>query len=137
MGLEAWSRGASKVVLVDNSPKVVPILKDNIHSLKKSFPQDVAERSLLLESQSALKFLDSGWVPQSENINHLYFDPPYQEHQLYLDFLALVKPWLKNEKIYIWIESDRLKGLPFETLEAHCSVSKTFKQGSHFIALLD
>ncbi|MEG1871041.1 MAG: 16S rRNA (guanine(966)-N(2))-methyltransferase RsmD, partial [Peptostreptococcaceae bacterium] len=69
LGLEAASRGAKEVYLVDKSPITYPLLKENIESLKFSdccFP-------LNMDSYDALRSL----AKKGKIFNLIFIDPPY------------------------------------------------------------
>jgi 16S rRNA (guanine966-N2)-methyltransferase len=69
LGLEAASRGASEVYLVDKSPVTYPILKKNIENLKFS---DFCT-SLNMDAYEALKKLNNKGI----KFDIIFIDPPY------------------------------------------------------------
>lgn len=69
LGLEAASRGAKEVYLVDKSQTTFPLLKENVNSLKFGdfcFP-------LNMDSYDALKSLKS----KGKRFDIIFIDPPY------------------------------------------------------------
>lgn len=69
LGLEAASRGAKEVFLVDKSPITYPILKQNIERLKF---QDFCH-SLNTDAYAALNYL----ADKSKVFDIIFIDPPY------------------------------------------------------------
>lgn len=69
LGLEAASRGAEKVYLVDKSPVTYPLLKKNIENLKFN---DFCT-SLNMDAYEALKKLNK----QGVKFDIIFIDPPY------------------------------------------------------------
>tara|TARA_B100000963_G_scaffold237165_1_gene207341 strand:- start:764 stop:1345 length:582 start_codon:yes stop_codon:yes gene_type:complete len=92
LGLEALSRGASRVVFVECSDIAFESLKFNINSLKASGAE--------LRKTDAISFLNNSVI---EKFDIIFIDPPYTDG-LYDDLFELiaVKGWLsKNARIYI------------------------------------
>ena len=91
MGIEAWSRGASEVYLLEKNPKVFRNLEENVKRLKEKYPEET--------KQSAIKnyLQDIGkWVrgfqklyedKKEESSFIFYFDPPYFQTKLYEDII--------------------------------------------------
>ncbi len=92
LGLEALSRGASRVVFVECSDIAFENLKSNINSLKASGAE--------LRKTDAISFLNNSVI---EKFDIIFIDPPFADG-LYDDLFELiaVKGWLsKNARIYI------------------------------------
>jgi 16S rRNA (guanine966-N2)-methyltransferase len=134
MGFEALSRGSQKVYLNDSVKGAFLTLKDNKASLDKAFNID--------PSMTKVTNLDAKmWVQKelpyeivdTENVV-LFFDPPYENHALYMDVLSLLKEGgFKGE---VWLEADRLKGPSKEQLTgAFHSIIKIVEQGDHFVVV--
>ena len=87
LGIEALSRGASKAIFVDSSPKACAVIKDNLQSLKEE------RGSVLCASyEDALSRL-------SEPFDIVFLDPPYamkEAYQVAVDLL-LERGLLKTE----------------------------------------
>ena len=81
LGFEALSRGASEVVMVDQSRQVAQSLKDNGLLLKAT--------ALKVINADALQYLRG--TPR--RFDTVFLDPPYQQGLL-LQTLALLTPWL-------------------------------------------
>src|SRR5687767_5614459 len=63
MGLEAWSRGARQVLLVEAHPKVLDLLGRNLAALKERCPGDFAERPARAVRARAEKWVSS-WAAE-------------------------------------------------------------------------
>ena len=127
VGLEAWSRGASKVFFTEKDRRVYQILKNNALSLQSKFKEN-ENRDIKLIQGSALNFP----FQFEEKLDHLFFAPPYELHQLYRDFLSGLKklPAIEN----LWVESDDQKGLSEEILVDYFEIiHKTYRQGTTFL----
>jgi len=132
MGFEALSRGANKVYLNEMLRPAFFVLKDNKSRLEKAFEigQDAvkisnAEAKIWLQKELPFELPDSSRVI-------IYFDPPYENHQLYHEGLALLKKMQFAGEL--WLESDRLKGPSMDSLSgAFHSVIKKVEQGDHFV----
>lgn len=76
LGIEALSRGASKAVFVENNPKIVRILKENLESI---------EGATVLKSDAYKLDLD-------ESFDVIFVDPPYDKFEnKVLDFKKYLK----------------------------------------------
>lgn len=142
MGLEAWSRGAQKVVLIENSAKVFTSLKKNVAKIKESFEQEYLQRSIQINQASCSKWLKifkeeylSLTQEQQEN-TLLFLDPPYREINLYEAVVDDLVDWFKG---VLWIESDEQKGLPqkFWSQQKGLESTKSFTQGASYISIFD
>ena len=141
VGLEAWSRGADKVYLVESSGKVIPFLKKNIAGLREKFPEEEKRRPLLLECQKLPQYFYrfkqtyQSWDHSQQLNTVLFFDPPYNQHLLYRKVLEqiFVGGWFKGN---LYLESDKQKGVQLDAMPAiSLPPSKTFLQGGHYLAL--
>lgn len=68
LGLEAWSRGAESVCLVESDARVFPILKENVRALCG------AESAVTTIRSDAIRFLETG---RGGPFNLVIADPPY------------------------------------------------------------
>ncbi|MBR6301900.1 16S rRNA (guanine(966)-N(2))-methyltransferase RsmD [bacterium] len=71
MGLEALSRGFSKVVMIEKNRKVYNVLKSNI----KKYEKDNDIKLILGDSLKVLSHSEQS--EESHNFNIIYIDPPY------------------------------------------------------------
>ena len=92
LGFEALSRGASEVVMVEQSRQVAQTLKDNGLLLKAS--------ALTVINGDALQYLCG--TPRRFDI--VFLDPPYQQ-SLLPQTLNLIAPWLADGAL-VYAESE-------------------------------
>ena len=126
MGLEALSRGASRVYLVDSGRGACDIIKKNI---EKSRLTDgciaLCEDSLsFLKKQSGV-----------EKFDILFFDTPYATNLINEALDLLAEKNLINEASYIVCESDRFDILSEENSNKFETI-KTMKHGIAHISVL-
>lgn len=99
LGLEAASRGAEKVVLVEQNPRVAEALLSNIRLLQ------AADRVELVR-QDALKFATS----TAQTFDLIFLDPPYRQ-----DWIGRLEPLLSRlltSDALLYVESEKpLEGL--------------------------
>ena len=93
LGLEAASRGAAKVVLVERNPQVADALLSNIRLLQ-------ASGRVELLRQDALKFATS----TSSTFDVIFLDPPYR--QGWIDRLAPLLPRLLKADAALYVEAE-------------------------------
>ncbi|MCD8204821.1 MAG: 16S rRNA (guanine(966)-N(2))-methyltransferase RsmD [Coprobacillus sp.] len=98
MGLEAASRGAAKVYLIDNNSNAAKCIRDNISSLE-------IENVTLLEMEciDALKKLSEDNIV----LDYIYLDPPYEEERYSQDLSKLYEYHLLNKDAIIVSESNK------------------------------
>lgn len=134
VGFEALSRGADKVILNDSMKGAFLTLKQNKESIMKAFKVDEDQIAVTnLEVKSWLNRELSFQLSDTKDAV-LFFDPPYENHALYTEVLAILKE--VNFEGEVWIESDRLKGPKKEILTgAFCSIIKIVEQGDHFVVV--
>lgn len=133
MGFEAISRGASEVHFVEKNHKAYSFIQENILRAKKFY----SEANYYSHKQDALIWLKDFFekVKESEKII-LYFDPPYEDKELYLKVINLVND--SDFKGEFWIESCRQKGLKVGEIEvmAKRNFKKVYEQGTSFLGIL-
>ncbi len=145
MGFEAWSRGAAQVVLNEKNRKVQMVLEQNLHSFQGQFAEELKDRPITLKAKDCLQFLQNfkeyylslDSVQKKETI--LFFDPPYEDHDLYLNVLGQFhfqteQSWFAGE---LWLESDEQKGLKLtQIVEMKLPIKKNYVQGTSFIVII-
>jgi 16S rRNA (guanine966-N2)-methyltransferase len=134
VGFEALSRGADKIWLNEMLKGSFLTIKDNRERVLKSF--NVEADRVKVTQLDARKWLEKELpyeFTETEN-TIIYLDPPYEEHALYDDLLALlVKQKFKGE---VWLESDLKKGPAQDKITgAFRSVIKVISQGDHFVVV--
>ena len=140
IGLEAWSRGAQEVYLLEKNRKVYKNLEQNIKKLSERYPKELASRpvrTFLTGIDKWMETFQSLYLEKKEELNFIFFfDPPYEEIKLYktiiLDRLAN-SSWYKG---LIWIESDVKKGLEQNFWDGtNLEIKKVFSQGDSYILI--
>ena len=96
LGFEAASRGAAKVVMVDNSPKVLAALEANARMLD-------SDGRLQIVRADAVKFASS-LRANGSRFDVLFLDPPYK--QGWVDRLAPLIPDLLADNGWLYIEAE-------------------------------
>lgn len=122
MGLEACSRGASEVFFIENNKKFFSTLKQNINQFEDKY-KDSFSFNFTYKMAKAQTWIDSfkdiymSWdLDQREN-TIIFVDPPYASKDVYhklVEHKLLGENWFQG---LLWIESDRLKGLPMSYWE--------------------
>jgi 16S rRNA (guanine966-N2)-methyltransferase len=116
MGLEALSRGAERVLFIENHAQALASIKQNIR-LAESRLEKIGLSSQLELSKSKIENyllqLKRDYISQNKDTRLntiLFLDPPYEKIEIYEFFLKeiLLDDWFIGES---WIESDNKKGL--------------------------
>lgn len=140
IGLEAWSRGANEVYLLESNRKVFKNLEQNVNKLKEIHGQEFSLRQVktcLIGVDKWMKTFRELYQEKRKELEFIFFfDPPYHEIDLYksivLDQLAN-NSWYKG---FIWIESDNKKGLKQSFWNGtNLDVKKVFSQGDSYILI--
>src|SRR5439155_24449445 len=82
VGIEALSRGARQVYVVESSKKAAAVVRKNLAALKIDSGWEIHER----DADAALRRLDS----QAVACDVCFIDPPYAEEQEYEDALGFL-----------------------------------------------
>ena len=96
MGFEAASRGAAKVTMIDQSPKVVAALEANARSLD-------TDRRLQIVRGDAVKFAAS-LCASGSRFDVVFLDPPYK--QGWIERLSPYLPELLAEDGSLYVEAE-------------------------------
>ena len=77
MGLEALSRGAQKVILVEKDPQCIDVLEQNMRlfGVSRGTRNRAGYELFNLDSFAAVKLLHS----QNQKFDFIYIDPPYRQ----------------------------------------------------------
>lgn len=142
IGLEAWSRGAAQVILIEADQKTLRILQGNVTKLSQRFSNEVRSREIIVQPTKGLAWFNNfkqryqAWTPERQAETVLFLDPPYEKVDIYQQVASLeLLDWFKGR---IWVESDRQKGLAsshWEIWGEH--FVKTYTQGTSYVAVLD
>jgi 16S rRNA (guanine966-N2)-methyltransferase len=100
-GLEAMSRGAGSVVLVERAPRAARVIRDNVSRLRKAAPGPLDAEVV---QQSVATFLASG----TPGVGLAFLDPPYdlQDADVAADLVALA-PLLADDAVVLVERSSR------------------------------
>lgn len=140
MGLEALSRGAELVNIVEKDNKIFKQLKNNLKEIE-SRDKSLGKR-VLLSHDCASSWLNKNvksWQADESQRTQLFpiifLDPPYQEIELYYKLLKIIeKSALQG---HLWLESDTQNGLTLDQLQAHLPlhavILKSYRQSDHQI----
>ncbi|VAX14288.1 16S rRNA (guanine(966)-N(2))-methyltransferase [hydrothermal vent metagenome] len=101
LGLEALSRGAAKVVLVDSQPPVIASLQQNIAVLQ-------AGERVCLQQCDARQYLQS----LTECFDLIFLDPPYHQNLLQPCIDSLYQQKALKPQGYLYFEANRDEALP-------------------------
>ena len=143
MGIEAWSRGAESVHLVEADKKVFKTLSLNVEKVLQSVGHDIQEGTLQIYQERierwlprfAKMYLDGDAAKQNSTI--IFFDPPYEMTKLYEEVILGVligQGWYQGQ---IWVEADGQKGLPLKFWETKGLPLKFhYTHGSSYVLML-
>jgi 16S rRNA (guanine966-N2)-methyltransferase len=101
--LEAASRGAGEVVLLDQSPQVVHQLQEHVADLK-------------LDQVTVIQADTIGWLqapPPDVTFDVVFVDPPFSDGLLGPCIQLLASSGLLAENARVYLEMDVLESLPF------------------------
>lgn len=93
LGFEALSRGASHVVMIDDSPVVIKLLQEELQVFK-------AQNAEIYRAKAPLQL-----KPPSEPFTIVFLDPPYGENILLPCCFYLEEQGFLAENAYIYLEA--------------------------------
>lgn len=136
IGLEAWSRGAQEVLLVEVTPSAGRALKKNISAIQERFSEQAVRRPLKVVQDDCLTVLKS--LPSLTDPETIIFlDPPYHNKELYLAVLSLL-----TQKGFIgklWLEADEKEGQQVafweQNLDGVAAMGRCYQSGSRYISI--
>lgn len=134
VGLEALSRGAKEVVLVESDPKALKTIRQNVQKLDAKFQFPGKAR---IVKADALKWLASSETSGSEDGEKIFFfDPPYEDVQFYQKFFAAIKEMKSAPCDLLIVEFCRQKTASEETVVSwYQKPDKIYRQGTSFLYL--
>lgn len=112
LGIEALSRGASRVVFIENTPLAVRTIKENLHSIE-------AEAEVVL--QNVVDFTTS------ERFDVIIADPPYDDYDL--DGVNKLTPFLKEDGVLVLShpgEAPEVNGLHLKKSRSYAGATISF-----------
>lgn len=136
IGLEALSRGAVRVELIESDKKAFHLLKSNLQDMQKKYPADYGDikaRCLTFE-----KWLVKYDFENTKKLRHyLFFDPPYEKQSLYEIFFKLISEKKMLNTVVI-VEACQQKTMKLEEFtEKFGKPTKVVNQGTSFFAFYD
>lgn len=139
VGIEAWSRGADAVYLIEASKSVFRCLQENVHFIQSKCADELKLRPIQIKNSTIerwmgeFKSLYLSLDDESKSAVIFYLDPPYELLPIYQEILlkGLAGGWFMGE---IWIESDRQKGKPSDFWSSFgVEEIKLFSQGTSYV----
>ena len=140
VGIEAWSRGATEVYLLEKNPKVFRNLEENVKRLQAKYPKETKERPLKVRLYDIGKWVNAFqkiYAEKKEKSSFVFFfDPPYNQMRLYEEVInkkMCGDSWYEGD---LWIEADSKKGVKREFWDSGpFFVEKEFTQGDSYLLL--
>lgn len=141
MGIEAWSRGAKSVLLVERDKALQQKISALIREIQIKYSHLGALKTLPLSVERWVMQMPE-WYKQLDQQDQthttIYLDPPYETHEIYLNFLSSFIQFMPQFRGRLMIESDQQKGMSTKKLEEALGPShKLFTQGASFLAIWD
>jgi 16S rRNA (guanine966-N2)-methyltransferase len=140
IGLEASSRGASPVSCIESSSKAYKVLEKNIKSFQNKF--HYLDREITSQKIDVLRWMDKFRVfyatlnKEEEERVILYFDPPYEDIELYKAFFIKLREI--NFFGVLITEACRQKTMPIESFKEEFGLpTRNYRQGTSFLFLYD
>lgn len=125
MGLEAASRGARCVYLVDKSRDAYKIINKNIESTRLG-------NLCVAKNEDSISFLKSH---RGEKFDMVFLDPPYATNLINEAVKVLLERDLLSPDAILVCESDRFDILDVE-ISKKCDIIKTMKHGVAHISVI-
>lgn len=116
IGIEAFSRNAKKVTIVDNSIDAVKLIKSNVSKVK------MPHENIRIVKSDALDFLKS----TKEVFDIVFLDPPYSEKDLLISCLEELPNVVSRGAIII---TETIIGESPQKISTYYSLKKTYKYG--------
>jgi len=133
IGLEALSRGAEKVICIDNSSLAIKLLKQNQAALTR---YHLDPKKLQIVKADASKWLSQNLVVDHTLETILFYDPPYEDIKGYEQVYKQVTE--SNCRVKLIFEGCTQKTMPLKEFESKFpGAVKTFKQGTSFFIIYD
>lgn len=133
MGLEAWSRQAAQVYLVEKNRSAGLYVQKNLNKLQEKFSAD----HLSIYFRGAQSFLNEYAAKLIQQPTTFFLDPPYADLELYQQVFSSITKLTQHPEMRLAVEADQQK----IDLAQLCSldswnVIKKIQQGSRFIAMM-
>ncbi|MBR2734562.1 MAG: RsmD family RNA methyltransferase [Clostridia bacterium] len=116
MGIEAFSRSAKSITIVDNSSDAIRLIKSNVSKIK------APHENIKVVKSDALDFLKS----TNEIFDIVFLDPPYSKTDLLGSCLDLLPNSVSKDAIII---TETIIGESPHIFSTYYSLKKTYKYG--------
>lgn len=137
IGLEAASRGAHPVMLIESNFNAYKVLQENIQNFEKTYKiqVDSTKKEFQKWFKDFIAFYSELDLEEKERII-LFFDPPYEKVQLYEDFFKFVQ---QDKFVGVAIiEACRQKTMKEEEfIKKYGEPTRNYRQGTSFLYLYD
>ncbi len=136
MGIEAWSRGARKVILIEESEAVFSVIIDNVKKISISYFDNFKKFPIECFNISAIVWINTNLSSLNYDNLVIFFDPPYKNHVLYDSLISLLIK-IKFSGV-LWFESDSKKGIPIDYISNwNLKHNKVFYRGDSYISIIN
>ncbi|MDO4200341.1 MAG: 16S rRNA (guanine(966)-N(2))-methyltransferase RsmD [Clostridia bacterium] len=116
IGIEAFSRHAGKVTIVDNNSESIKLIKANVSKIK------APHENIKIVKSDALYFLKS----TNEIFDIVFLDPPYSDTDLLVSCLNMLPNLVAKNAIII---TETIIGESPQNFSTYYSLKKTYKYG--------
>ena len=107
LGLEALSRGATKLAAIEKNKQAAVALQSNIDLLMQNSKSESVAKVIQVNALSYLKALKSNGSPVSESYDLIFLDPPFRKGLLEEVILLLDGHPMVKEDALIYIEREK------------------------------
>ncbi|WP_096199238.1 16S rRNA (guanine(966)-N(2))-methyltransferase RsmD [Bacillus sp. FJAT-45350] len=118
LGIEVLSRGADKVIFVDQNKKAIDTIKENVNQCKYNDKVEIYRN----DASRALKAL----IKREVSFSYIFLDPPYAKQQLASEISIISDHGLLEENGVIVTEHDASVQLPEKVGSAICIRKETY-----------
>ena len=130
VGLEALSRGVEKLFLVEKNFQCLKILNGNVRLVREKSK----ETEVVVDKKDAVSWIEyrAAWLSRLDR-GIIFFDPPYENLELYRDVINL----LKKIKFpgQIWTEACRQKTMHEDKFMEEFYKGKVYRQGTSYVVV--
>lgn len=137
MGFEAMSRGATEVYWIDINKKNTKEVDQIYQEISQKYQFNCIAHIILKDCLKWFNEMRDYFIKKNAEVI-IFFDPPYEDHELYRKFLIKIKEEASPSFIY-WIESDEVKGYKSEKILQDLNLAKDdvhyYRQGDSFIMI--
>lgn len=124
IGIEAFSRNAKNVTIVDNSSEAIKLIKSNVSKIKSP------HENIKIVKSDALSFLKN----TNEIFDIVFLDPPYKSADLLVSCLEMLPKSVSKDPIII---TETIIGESPQFFSTCYSLKKTYKYGKMCLNLYE